>query len=277
MFSFIYQTFFYKPLLNALIILINAVPGHDVGVAVVILTIAVKFMIFPFQHKGMIVQKKIKKIEPEVDKIKKEHKSDPQIQSQKIMALYKEHGINPFAGFVGMLIQIPVIIALYRVFMSGLDFDLEKVYSFVIVPSIDIVQTKFLGLIDLTQTNYVLATLAGISQFFQISFSNPFAGQEKVKQDRVKEDFKGELMKNMGTQMKYIMPFFVFFVVLKFTAIIGLYWTTMNVFAIIHELIVRNKSQKLLHENSNRYNKKLDRGSIEKDDNGGGSGSYGRK
>lgn len=246
-FSFVYNNIFYKPLLNGLVFLINIIPFHDIGFAVILLTIIVRFILFPFSHRSIIAQQKMKKIEPEINKIKSQFKDNNQEQSKKIMELYKQHGVNPLSGCLTLILQLPVIFALYKVFTVGMSFDQGNLYYFISSP--EIVNMNFLGLIDMSKSNYVLAFLSGVSQFFQIKLSVPPIKKDKTNTNSLKDNFA----RNMNMQMRYIMPVIVFFIALKFSSAIALYWTTMNVFAIIHETIVRRRAQKI-YEQPDRNN-----------------------
>lgn len=233
----IFNIIFYEPLLNGLVFLIGFLPFNDVGIAIVVLTIIVRFIIFPFSHKSVKTQAKMKVLEPDIKKIKKDFKDNPQEQAKKTMELYKEHGINPLSGCLTAILQIPIIIALYRVFLAGFDFSADNLYSFVTVP--EFFQIKFLGIIDMAQKNYFLAFLAGLSQFFQMKLALP---PPKKGGDG---SFKDNFAKSMNMQARYIMPIFIFFIGIKFSSAIALYWTTMNVFAIIHEIFVRRTVKKI--------------------------------
>ncbi len=237
----IYNTVFYDPLLNGLIFLIKVVPFHDVGIAVIVLTVIVKFIIFPFQHRAIITQRKMKELEPELKRIKEKHKKDSQEQARKTMELYRRHGVNPFSSFVTVLIQLPIFIALYKIFIVGVNFDPSQIYSFISIPKY--INVHFLGIIDMTQKSYVLAALAGISQFFQMKLAIPPV-KKAVPGER---SFKNDLARSMSMQAKYIMPAFIFFIAIKFSSAMALYWTTMNIFAIIHESIVRRMAKKNIH------------------------------
>lgn len=239
----IYYTIIFEPLLNALVFLIKVIPFHSVGLAVILLTLAVRFIIFPLNHKAIITQTKIKQLEPELKDIKEKFKKDSQEQARKTMALYKSHGINPLSGFLTLLIQIPIIIALYSVFRAGVNFDLSHLYSFITVP--ENMSTMFLGIFDMSQKSYILAFLTGASQFIQMRLALPPIKKSASPQPSFKEDFA----RNMNIQMRYIMPIFIVFIVSRFTSAIAVYWTTMNIFAIVHEAIVRKKAKKILIEN----------------------------
>ncbi|OHA49862.1 MAG: hypothetical protein A2W59_01120 [Candidatus Terrybacteria bacterium RIFCSPHIGHO2_02_41_19] len=239
--SYLYNLVFFEPLLNGLALLIKYLPLHDMGLAIIILTLAVRFVILPFTHKSTVTQIKMKKLEPELREIKNAHKNDSQAQAKKTMELYKKHGINPVAGILTLFIQIPIIFALYKVFLGGTTFDPAHLYSFVAVP--DLVSIKFLGLVDVTQKSYIMPVLAALTQFYQMKLALP-----PIKKQDTGNSFKDSLARSMNVQMRYVLPFFIFFIGLKLSSGIALYWTTMNVFAIVHEAIVRRRAEKLYGE-----------------------------
>jgi YidC/Oxa1 family membrane protein insertase len=234
----IFHLIFYQPLYNAFIFLTAVIPYHDAGIAVIILTFLVQFIIFPFRHKSVVTQRKMKEIEPEVRKVKEQFKKDKQEQTRQIMALYKAHGISPFSGILMLLVQLPVFFALYKLFSKGVILNPGDLYSFNIIP--EAIKVQFLGFIDISKNNYILAILAAVTQFFQMQLSMP-----KIEKSGAKSDsFQDRLSRSMSLQAKYIMPAFIFFIALKFSSAIALYWTAMNVFAIVHEAIVAYKAKK---------------------------------
>ncbi|MFC1625285.1 YidC/Oxa1 family membrane protein insertase [Patescibacteria group bacterium] len=235
----IFHIIFYQPLHNILVFLTGILPFHDLGLAIIILTVAVRFIIFPFSHKSVVTQRKIKEIEPEISKIKEKLKDNRQEQTKQIMDLYRKHGISPFSGFLMLLIQFPIFIALFILLKKGVDLDGDVLYSFVKLP--EKINTIFLGFIDLSKSKYLLSILAGLSQFFQIRLAMP-----KTKKPQTKDhSFKGELQRSMSLQMKYIMPVIIFFIAQRFSSGLALYWTISNVFAILHEIVVAKKAKKI--------------------------------
>jgi len=239
MISLIFNKIFYEPLLNGLAWLINILPFHDVGIAIIILTIIVRFIIFPFTHSATVTQTKIRQLEPELKEIKEKFKNNNQEQAKKTMELYKRHGINPVSGLVALFVQIPILFALYRVFLTGGGFDIGHLYHFISIP--DVINTKFLGLIEMSKRSYLLAGLAAVSQFVQIRLAIP-----PIKKTNVaNESFKDNLARSMNLQARYVMPLLIFYIGLKLSSALALYWTTMNIFAIVHEMIVRKKAKKM--------------------------------
>src|SRR3989344_6183963 len=167
MLSNIWDVVLYKPLLNALAFLVSVIHGGDVGVAVIILTILVKVALFPLSHKSIKSQAVMSMLAPELEKIKKGGTSKEE-QARLTFELYKKHKTNPFSGCLLVLIQIPIIFALYYVFFKGLSFENGLLYSFIKAP--EYVNTMFLGLIYIGGKSLLLAVLAGVSQYLQAYF-----------------------------------------------------------------------------------------------------------
>lgn len=239
-----YNTFIYYPIYNALVFLTALMPGNDVGLAVVVLTLIVKSLLAPLSHKTITAQKKMKDLEPLINQIKETHKKDQQAQAMKIMDLYKEHGVNPFSGVFLMLIQIPIILALFFVFQTKIDLTAPFIYSFVLRP--ESIGMNFLGLIDLTQKNIILAILVAITQFIQAKYSLPPTPKTEPKKDGEKPSFGEDFAQSMNFQVKYVLPIFIGFVAYGLTAVVSLYWIVNNVFTIIHEFWVRRKAQAIV-------------------------------
>ena len=237
--SGLFFTIFYQPLYNALVFIINVVPGESVGIAIILLTLLVRSALLPLSHKSIVSQSKIRSVAPHIEKLKEEHKDNKQEQARKIMELYRAHGINPFSGLVLVLIQLPIIFALYFVFFKGLpNLRIESLYSFVHAP-VEALNMMFLGFSLAAKKNILFALVAGITQFFQIKLSLPPA----VKNDPdAKPSFKNEFTKSLNTQMRFVLPLIVFGVSYSLSAAVALYWATSNIFSIVHELYVKRKA-----------------------------------
>jgi len=226
-----YGEIFYKPLLNGLLFLTSTLPFNDLGFAVIFLTILVRLILLPFTHKTLKTQQVMKKLEPDIKNIQNSNKNREE-QAKELMNLYKSHGINPFSGFFSLFLQLPILIALYHVFWKGLPFKITEVYSFLSIPGT--INTVFLGFISLTEANVGMALLAAISQFWQAKLAIP----PKVNQSK-----QGDMAGMMQKQMLYVFPVMIFFIAYKLPAAVSLYWTSMNIFAIVHEAYVRRKSR----------------------------------
>ncbi|MBP9714996.1 MAG: membrane protein insertase YidC [Candidatus Pacebacteria bacterium] len=234
----IWNTVLYEPLLNALAFLVSIVPGGDVGLAVILLTLLVKIVLFPLSQRSIESQKKMNLLAPEIKKIKDSGASKEE-QAKLTFELYKKHKTNPFSGCLLILIQIPIIFALYYVFLKGLNFESGLLYSFVKAP--ENVNMLFLGVLDLTQKSLLLAVLAGISQFFQAYYMPkpaPSTGDGK--------SFQESFAKSMHVQMKYVFPFIVAFIAYSVSGAIALYWVTSNIFAVGQQIYSARKKNVVL-------------------------------
>ena len=160
---FIYTELFYRPLLNGLFLITDYVPGESLGFAVIILTILIRLVIFPLNHKMIKTQRAMKQIDPEIKKIQSEKKNREE-QAKALMELYRAHGVNPFAGVLALFIQLPLLLALFYVFRGDLSAQAQYAYSFINLPGQ--INTVFLGFFALTEPNIIMAAMAGVSQFF---------------------------------------------------------------------------------------------------------------
>lgn len=231
--SFLYHTFFYDPLYNALIILFKAFPWADAGVVVVILTVLVRLILYPLSRKAVLTQVKMAEIAPELNAIKEKYKNNTEEQARRTLALYKEKKVNPFSGIFVIIIQIPIILALYQIFLHLPEVNKTLLYSFITSP--EIINMTFLGLLDVGGKSAGIAVLAGISTYFQFYVS---AKGQKAPEGN---SFGDNLAKSMQKQMKYVFPVIMTLISYQVSGVVGLYFLTTNLFSIAQELFVRRK------------------------------------
>ncbi len=240
----LWNTIFYEPIYNALIFIINNITFGDVGFAIIILTIIVKFILFPLNKKSIKSQILMKRIEPELKNIKKDFPNKEE-QARKTFELYKKYGANPFSGCLVVLLQLPVIFALYYVFYKGISIDTGPLYNFIQTPLS--LHTNFLGLIDLHGKSIALAILAGVSQFIQGYLAQPIKPKTELvkgKEANEPKTFQEQLSDSMQMNIKYILPVFVGFISYSISAAVALYWITSNIFTIIQEWYIRKSLNK---------------------------------
>lgn len=228
----LWTTVLYQPLYNLLILIISIVPQGDVGFAVIILTIIVKLLLFPLTQRSIESQLRMKSLEPEIQAIK-DSVTDKVEQNKKIYALYKEKKVNPFSGCFLILVQIPIIIALYWVFLKGLGDAPVALYSFVSHP--EDLNMKFLGLVDLGGKSIVLALLTGITQFIQGKLAQGRQGKPQGN------GMQAQFAKSMQVQMMYVLPIIIAFVAYRISAAVALYWITSNIVTIAQEIYTKRK------------------------------------
>lgn len=237
--SGIFATVFYQPLSNALIFLLSVIPGANVGMAIILLTVAVRVVLLPLSHHSLKSQAKMRSLTPHLEKVKEKHKDNKQEQARKIMELYREHGVNPLSGLVLVIVQLPIIFALYFVFFKGLpNLNTEHLYSFINLPAV--VNMAFLGVL-LSSKSIVFAALAAVTQYYQIKLSVP----PLALVEGAKPSFKDDFARSFNVQMRYMLPLIVFGISYSISAAVALYWATSNLFSIAHELYVAREAKEL--------------------------------
>jgi YidC/Oxa1 family membrane protein insertase len=228
-----FTTILYQPIYNGLVFLIDIVPGGEVGVAVIVLTLLVKLALLPLSLKSVRTQQTMKEVKPKIDEIKEKHSDDKEKQAKKMMEAYDEHNV---------MVQFPIIIALYYVFLRGglPEFDPDLIYSFVRMPNTALVDMTFLGA-NLSEKSFVLALVAAGSQFVQSWMSDLGGSSDDDATDNegppesVVEEFKN----NIGGQLQYIFPGIVFAISWTLPAVVALYWATSNTFHVFQEIYVK--------------------------------------
>lgn len=231
--SYLYHTFFFDPLYNALLILFKLMPWADAGIIIIILTVIVRLILYPLSRKAVVTQIKMAEIAPALEAIKERYKGNSEEQAKQTLALYREKGVNPFSGIFVIIIQIPLIIALYQIFLHFSEVRTDLLYSFVSAP--EQVNTIFLGLLDLSGKSVLVASLAALSTYFQLHIASH--GQTVPKGNSLGDN----LTRSMQSQMKYVFPFVVFFIAYSISGVIALYWLTTNLFSIAQEIYIRKK------------------------------------
>ncbi|MBL7142396.1 MAG: membrane protein insertase YidC [Candidatus Pacebacteria bacterium] len=227
-----FNTLLYQPLFNALIFLYQFLPGKDFGVAVVVLTIVIRIILYPLMLKSIRSQKALAELQPQIQEIQQKYKNNKEQQAKEMMAFYKKEKINPLGGCLPLLLQLPILFALYRVFWEGLaPGAMKSLYSF--VPSPGEINPVSLGLINLAEPNLVLAVLAGILQFFQTRMLMP-----KSKKSPTKGDQMAQFSNMMQKQMLYFFPLFTVFILWKLPAAIGVYWAITALFSIFQQYLI---------------------------------------
>jgi len=243
-----WNTILYQPLLNLLIIFYNFL-GHNMGLAIIALTILVRLFLLPSTRRSLLAQKKLKDMQPELDRIKKDHGHDKQKLTQATMELYQKHGVNPLSSCLPLLIQFPIFIALYRVFLQ-FNQMLQKnmLYPFVHKP--EAINTHFLWL-DLSKPDYlyILPILAGLSLFWQTKMVAPEQPSLPANADSQGEQME-QFQKMLSKQMLYLFPVMTVFIALKLPSALALYWIITTLFGIVQQYLILkgDKSPSIIQE-----------------------------
>lgn len=237
MFEFIgsiFNAILYQPLFNGLILIYNYLPGHDFGLAIILLTIIIRLVLYPVSVKALNSQKALQKLQPQLQEIQKKYKDDKEAQAKETLELYRKENINPFSGLLLAIIQIPILIALYQVFWHGLKpGELGNLYGFVTNPGH--INAMFVGLLDLSKPNVIFAVVAGVLQFFQTKMLLPAKDPSKPKQN--------DMASMMQTQMVYFFPFITIIILFKLPSALGLYWIVSGIFTIAQQYLIFKKTK----------------------------------
>jgi YidC/Oxa1 family membrane protein insertase len=217
----LFDTYIYQPILWLLVFIYQNVSFHDLGLAIIALTVVVRFVLLPIFYKGAKDQTVIQNIQPHIKKIQLDHKDDKETQAKELMSLYKKHNVNPFSSILFLIVQLPIFIALFRVFTKEASSPLFESHS-------------LLGILDLGQKNIILALVAAATQYFQTRMMfvmKPDKGAEKSP------------MAGNQKMMMYIGPIITLVVLFNLPSAIGLYWAVSNLFSVGQQFFINKKVQ----------------------------------
>src|SRR3990167_11393267 len=217
------------PLLNLLVFFYHYIP--DIGVVIIILTVLTRLLLLPSFHKQLKSQKVMNELQPRMTALKEKHKDDKEAHAKAMMELYKEHKVNPLSSCLPLLVQLPILIALYQVFIQSLNgAGLQGIYNF--IPTPDKIDPMFLNFINLKDRNVWMPAIAAILQYFQSKLTLPKASG-------------GDTMsKMMAMQTLYMFPVLTFFIGLQFPAGLTLYWIVTTLFGIGQQYYILRKEAK---------------------------------
>lgn len=233
-----FEALLIKPLYNAFVFIIGVVPGGDVGLAIIALTLIVRALFYPAFTASIRTQMGMQAVQPELDEINRKYKDDSKQRTERTLALFREKKIKPFAGLLALIIQIPIFIALYLVFFrEGLpNIQADILYSFVAVPAV--VETRFLGTLDLLAAHSIVLTgLVGATQYLVTRLSlarTPSRGGSPEK------EAVHRMQRNL---MLYALPGLMTVLTYTFPAGVGLYFLTSNLISISQEWYLRKQKK----------------------------------
>ncbi len=279
----IFEILIVQPLFNLLMALYAAVPGGDFGVSIILFTILLRFAIYPLVKKQLHQTKAMRRMQPELEQIKKRTKGNRQLQAMEMMELYKRHGISPFRSIGILLIQLPIFVALYlviRVFAEHRDELARWTYNFLeniepikhIVDNPDQFNEKFLGIVDLTQHAFsggninlilvALAVVAAIGQYFQSKQTMPQMSSKRRLRDILadaangKEADQSEINSAIMGKMIVFLPFFMLIIMLSLPGAIALYYATTTLVAVAQQWYILRQDEEELEEIAEEATKK---------------------
>lgn len=264
----IFDILIVQPIFNLLIGLYSVIPGGDFGISLILFTVLVRFALFPLVKKQLHQTQAIKKIQPELARIKKQTKGNKQLESMQMLELYKKHGINPFRSIGILLIQLPIFIALYsviQVFTLHRDQIGKFTYDFLenigpikhLIEHPDQFNEKLLGIVDLTKPAFsnghvdfilvILAIVAAGTQYIMSKQTMPQAESKKGLREIMSEAADGKKADQsemnavvMGKMMK-VLPLFMFFIMVTVPGALALYYAVSNIVAVAQQSYLLKK------------------------------------
>lgn len=255
--GFLFNEIIYRPIYNLLIFVYNVVPFQDFGIAIIVVTLIIKFILIPLSRKQIESQKKMQEMQPEIKALQEKYKGDKAKQSRALMEYYKEHKTNPFSGCLPTIFQLIFLIAIYRVLYNisstGLMADDRELYSFVTNPGQ--INHYFLGIVDLankldlrnwsfgTAVQMLVVLGAAAAQYFQMKMIAPKTVPAKGSEP--------DISQMMTKQMTYLGPLLTLFIGVKFPIGLSLYWLVSTLFSIYQQAGLAKKEIKTAEKSSN--------------------------
>lgn len=271
----IFDLFIVQPIFNLLIVLYSIIPGGDFGVAVILFTIIVRFALYPLTKSQLHQTKAMRKLQPELVRIKKQAKGNRQLESMQMIELYKKHGVNPFRSIGILLIQLPIFIALYyviQIFTLHRDQIAKFTYDAIefiqpiqeLIKNPDQFNEKFIGLIDLSVPAFsnqgvdiwliLLAVVAAATQYVMSKQTMPQQESKKRLRDIMAEAAEGKQADQsemnaivMGKMIKFL-PIMMFFIMVSIPGAIALYYGVSNIVAVMQQTYLLRKDVDELEE-----------------------------
>lgn len=239
----LFRTFISKPLFNGLIFIASYMPGHNLGLAVILLTILVKLiLLIPSQH-ALKSQKKMQMLQPRLDELKKKYGDDSKRMQEETMKLWKEMKINPLESCLPMLLQFPILIGLFYVIRDGAQIEVARHMLYEPYQHLSWTLGHTLFGIELLKPNlFLLPPLLVVLQFIQVKMMMARTKKKDAVVDvGAKKSWMPEL--NQQTMMLYILPLMIGFFALSFPAAVSLYWGVSTLFAIGQQWIVMREKK----------------------------------
>lgn len=257
---FLFNTIFFGPIVNLLVLvyklfILTHIPGA-LGFAIIILTVIIKFLIWPFTAAQVKSAQKMASLKPFLDELKQTHKDDKQALAKAQMDLYKEHGVNPAGGCLPALIQIPIFIALYQAILNvfpapSVQDGLNKVNGVLYNSWLHLSSApdpSFFGLnLATTPSQFTkegvfllfIPVITAVLTFVQSKMMMPkkhlsHHKDEKPKEAKEKQGME-DAMAGMQGQMTYLMPIMIGYFAFQFPVGLAIYWNTFTIMGIIQQ------------------------------------------
>lgn len=271
----IFELIVVQPIFNLLISLYAIVPGADFGIAIIIFTVIVRFMIYPLTKSMLHQSRAMQKLQPELAKIKKNANGNKQLEAMQMMDLYKRNNVSPFRSIGILLIQLPIFIALFQViqiFTFHRDQIAKFTYDFLenlpaihaLIQNPSSFNEKLLNVVDLVRPAIqngridifliLLAVVAGVTQYIMSKQTMPQTGSKKRLRDIMSEAADGKEANQseinaivMGKMAKFL-PIMMFFIMISVPGALALYYAVSNIVAVAQQHYLLKQDEEELEE-----------------------------
>lgn len=232
----LFNTILYQPIFNLLIYFYNVVPGHDIGLAIILLTVLVKLVLLPFSLQSVRSQKALQELQPKIEELKKKYADSKEKLAQETMKLYKEQKVNPLSSCLPLLVQFPFLIAVYQAFRVGLTTtNFSLLYSFVNNPG-QINHVAF-GFLNMAAPSIALSILSGIAQYVQTKMLT--TKKQPLKTSVARDE---NMLASMNKSMLYFMPVMTIIIGMQLPAGLTFYWFLTTVLTVVQQLFMFKKT-----------------------------------
>lgn len=279
-----FTTFIVQPIFNLLVLIYALIPGHNFGLSLIVFTIIIRLLLWPFIKKQLHQAKAMKKLQPEIKKIKQATKGNRQKESMMMMELYKERGINPFGTLPTLILQIIILIGLY----SGLTKvikDPHQMVDFAYGPlqhlpwmeqlsqNIHKFDETLFGVVDLSRAALsaagvywpamLLVTGSAAAQYFQSKQLMPTDKDARGLRAILKDAGKGkqadqtEVNAAVGRSTLYLLPAMIFLFTVNLASALSLYWLTSGIVAYIQQSIILGRDEQEMEAIADKPSKKV--------------------
>ena len=274
MFASFFTTVIVQPIFNLLVIIYSIIPGHNFGLAIILFTLVIRWLMYPLLKKQLFHTKAMRSLQPELKRIKKEAAGDKQKESVLTMALYKEKQINPLSSLGLVIVQIPLFLALFsclkRIIADPnalIDFSYSWVRDFswmkTLATDIGKFDNTLFGIVDLGRSALgksggvywpamIIVLGSSAIQYFQIKQTMPTDKEARKLKQILKDAGSGknadqsEVNAALSRNMSYIFPVMIFFLTVSFAAALSLYWLVSGVVAFIQQDRLLKKDEEIL-------------------------------
>lgn len=266
-----FTTLIVQPIFNLLVLIYALLPGHNFGLAIIIFTVIIRLLLWPLLKKQLHQAKVMRKLQPEIKRIKKATKGNRQQESVMLMELYKERGVNPLGSIGVIIIQLPILIGLYAGLRKVVD-DPHALVSFAypglqhlpwmkeLADNIHKFDSTLFGLVDLTKSAIgktggvywpamIIVTASAVTQYFQSKQLLPkdkdARGLKAILRDagNGKQTDQSEVNAAVGRSTRFFIPVMIFLFTVNIASALSLYWFIGGLVAFIQQSIVLREDE----------------------------------